>query len=96
MPSSSTANDKVIADIRNFLAAPGVDSDDVQITLKSAEGADEGQTFDLSDPNNKLRMFKIDISVPFDSISSFPVTFMDSQVLRASLTMRAGNTALVD
>jgi hypothetical protein len=96
VPVPSTPNQKVTEDIRNFLAAAGIPAADVTISITSAEGENAGQAFILSDPDNKLRLFTIEATIPFESVSSFPVTFMQGQVIKATLTMRAGNTALLD
>jgi Flp pilus assembly protein TadG len=96
LPQGTTANDKVIKDIRNFLTAAGLDGSKIEINIESAEGSDAGQTFDLSKPANNLRLFKISAKVPFKDSTSFPATLMKNRDVSASLTFRAGRTNLVN
>jgi Flp pilus assembly protein TadG len=89
---NSTPNQKVIDDIKNFLAASGIPANQITVSITSAEGKDEGQTFDLSDENNKLRLFRITASVPFSAVSAFPSNFMTGQTITASLVFRTGGS----
>lgn len=95
VPDGTTINQKVIKDVRNFLTASGLPGDDFTITITSAEGTDEGQTFDLSDPDNELRMFKIEASVDFSDVNEYPSHFMAGQEIKAAIVFRAGRVQLV-
>mgnify|MGYP002626104234 CR=1 FL=1 len=88
----TTPNQKVIDDIKNFLAASKIPADQASVTITSAEGSDEGQTFDLADPANKLRLFRITASIPFSAVSTFPSNFMNGQTITASLVFRTGGS----
>jgi Flp pilus assembly protein TadG len=92
LPANTTANQKVIGDIKNFLAASGIPSSAVTVSITSAEGNDEGQTFDLNAPANKLRLFRITASVPFSAVSTFPANFMNERTIAASLVFRTGGS----
>lgn len=96
VPDGTTANDKITSDIRNFLTAAGMPGDQVGITITSAEGDDIGQTFDLADTDNRLRLFKITATVPYSSVSAYPAHFMDGHSVNASIVMRAGRVTLLD
>ena len=91
-----TANQKVISDIRNFLVASGLPGNDMTISITHAEGASEGQTFVLSDPENRNKLFKIQVAVPYSDVSNLPATFMKDQSLVASIVLRAGRVTLID
>lgn len=96
LPEGTTPNQKVIGDIRNFLVASGVPASDAEVTITSAEGPDEGQPFDLADPDNNLRLFRISVAIDYDSVSTYPANFMGEQRLRASLVFRAGRVHLMN
>lgn len=96
VPDGQTANQKVMDDIRNFLVASGLPGDDIELSITSAEGADEGQNFDLADPDNQYRLFRIDASIPYDSVATFPSTFMGGQEITASLVFRSGRVSLIN
>jgi hypothetical protein len=91
VPSGVTPGDKVISDIRNFIDAAAVPGDKVSITLTSADGPDAGQSFSLADPNNTGRLFRVTVSIPYESVSYMPVFFMKGRNLAAVLVLRAGN-----
>jgi hypothetical protein len=66
----------------------------VQITITSADGSDAGAAFDLSDPDNNLRLFRISAEIDYDDVSSFPATFMQGQTITAALVFRTGRVTL--
>ncbi len=92
LPENVTPNQKIKNDIRNFLKAAGLPGDDVVLTITSAEGGDAGAEFDLSDPENRLRLFRIEATIDYENVSAFPIQFMEGRALRQSLTFRAGRT----
>lgn len=92
LPDGVTPNEKVEDDIRNFLKAAGLPGDDVELTITSVQGDDAGQPFDLSDSANRLRLFRIEATIGYEHVSSFPIEFMEGKTLRQSLTFRAGRT----
>ena len=94
IPNGKTPNQKIIDDIRHFITASGLDGDDVEITITAAEGSDAGGNFDLSDPDNNLKLFRISAEVDYKNVSSFPATFMKGQTITASLVFRAGRVTL--
>ncbi|HCS53611.1 TadE family protein [Rubinisphaera sp.] len=96
VPEGQSPNDKVIRDIRNFLKAGGYPGDDITITLTSADGNDAGQTFDLADPANERRLFKIEATIPFEQISTFPHGLMRGRNITARIVMRAGRISLMN
>lgn len=95
VPDGVTTNDKVIDDVSHFLAAAGIPADDVTLTITSAEGEDEGESFDLADPDNRLRLFKITAEVPYSAISLYPSHFMAGQSIKASIVFRAGRVQMM-
>lgn len=84
LPSGTTLNDKIILDIRNFLRASGIENDDTNLTVTitradDAEGVpldpmpnppSSGDNFDLSDPDNRNRLFRIGIEIPDGATST--------------------------
>lgn len=89
VPEGFTPNSKVISDVRNFLTASGLPGSEAVIQITSAEGNDMGEEFDLTDPSNNYRLFKISIEIAYEEISTFPSTFMHGQTLTSELTFRA-------
>lgn len=93
---NETPNQKVIRDIKNFLTAAGYPGDSVTVTITSAEGTDVGETFNLGNPDNEMRLFKLEATIPYEQISSFPHGFMKGRDVRSHLVMRAGRISLMN
>lgn len=87
-------NDKVISDIKNFLAASGIPSEDVTLSITHAEGSSQGQLFDLADADNMNQLFQISASIDYSDVSSYPAHVMSGQTIVASITLRAGRIQL--
>ncbi|MCA8985706.1 MAG: pilus assembly protein [Planctomycetaceae bacterium] len=96
LAESESPNTKIIRDIQNFMTAAGYPGDQIAITITSVEGTDEGQTFDLGNPDNEMRLFKIEASIPYEQVSSFPHGFMQGRDVAARLVMRAGRISLMN
>lgn len=96
IPDGMTPNQKVIADIRNFLIASGVPHENLEISITSAQGDDAGEPFDLADPDNKNRFYKIRASIPYDDVSFVPGSALDGEGISAELIMRAGRIRLMN
>ena len=95
LQSGQTINQKVIKDIQNFLTAEKIDGSKVTITITQADGNNVGSAFDLGDPTNNLKMFKIQASVPYSAICSvnfFPTT---KTTISASVVYRKGKNTIV-
>lgn len=86
-----TTNSKMISDVKNFLASSGVDPNQVQVTVTDAES---GGPFDLDDPGNDLKLFKVEISVPYSSVSYTPVSQSNDFSMTASIIFRNGRATL--
>ncbi|MBS0205990.1 MAG: pilus assembly protein [Planctomycetes bacterium] len=95
LQSGQSINQKVINDIQNFLTAEKIDGTKVTITITAADGASAGTAFDISDPANQLKMFKIHAVVPYSAISS--VTFFPhtNNTISASIVYRMGKNTMV-
>jgi hypothetical protein len=81
----------MISDVKNFLASSGIDPADIQVTVTDAE---TGDPFDLDDPANDLKLFKVEITVPYSSISYTPVNQAHDFPMTAAITFRNGRATL--
>jgi Flp pilus assembly protein TadG len=91
LADGETTNSKLIEDVKNFLASSGIDPDDVQVTVTDAEN---GGPFDLDNPANDLKLFKVEISVPYSGISYTPVSEANDFSMMASIVFRNGRATL--
>jgi hypothetical protein len=90
-PGQST-NAKLIQDVKNFLASSGLDPADISVAVNDHENP--SSTFDLDDPDNDLKLFDVEISVPYSSVSFSPVSASQDFSMKASITFRNGRATL--
>jgi Flp pilus assembly protein TadG len=91
LAAGQTTNAKMIADVKKFLASSGIDPADVQVTVTDAE---TGDPFDLDDADNDLKLFKVEISVPYSGVSYTPVSQANDFSMSASIIFRNGRATL--
>jgi len=60
-------NDKITADVRNFLNSVGLPGDDANVLITSAEDPD--LPIDLDDPAYDLELFRLRVELPYSSIN---------------------------
>lgn len=96
LPTGMTLNDKIILDVRNFLRASGIQNDENNLVITITQAEDEngipldpmpnppssGSNFDLSDPANRNRLFRIGIEIPEGAMNS---TLSDIMNLEGSM-----------
>jgi Flp pilus assembly protein TadG len=90
--AGQTANQKLVSDVKNFIASAGISKNDVAVSVVDAEHPQ--QTFDLDDPDNDLRLFEIRVVVPYAKVSISPVKHYHQYNLTAALTFRNGRASL--
>lgn len=95
VPAGSTANEKVIQDIRNMLTASGTNGDLVDIAITYADGASAGQPYDLTEHKHDLLLFRITAEVNYSDVSFFPLRTMDGRSVTASLVFRQGRSQMI-
>ena len=87
-----TSNQKLIEDVKNFLASSGVEKDDVNVEILDYE--DLSQTFDLDDPANDLRLFQVEVSIPYSSVSYSSVSEGSDYAMKGVIVFRNGRATL--
>jgi hypothetical protein len=87
-----SANDKLIEDVKNFLASNGIPRDDISVEVNDYEDSDV--EFDLDDPANDLRLFEVSISVDWSSVSLTPVPSGQDHPLTARVIFRNGRATI--
>lgn len=87
-----TANQKLMNDVKNFLASNGVPKDAITVSVKSH--ANPTADFDLDDPANDLKLFDVNISVNFSAISLQPVAAGDDYALHSKVVFRNGRATI--
>ncbi len=86
-----SSSDKIEADIRTFLDLNNLPGDEVQVTITDVVTE---STFDFDDPASKLKLFKIHLEVPFESISYLPAYFTATSNLTTDVVFRNAETTI--
>lgn len=92
MQPGQTLNDKVIEDVKNTLTAEGLPGNQMTISITGSDGS---SAFDLSDPNNDMKYFKISVSVPYSIVNTNNFLPNTLSQLSASIVFRKGRSSLV-
>ena len=90
--NGETSNSKITDDVKTFLASAGVPQGNVQVNIVDHD--DPTQTFDLDDPANDLKLFEVEITVPFSSVSYTPVSTSNDYDLSGSIVFRNGRAVV--
>ena len=91
---NESATDKLVDDVKNFLASNGIDQEDITVEVKDYENPD--QDFDLDDPANDLKLFEVRITVNWSDMSLTPVGSVDDYPLVAKVVFRNGRATISD
>jgi Flp pilus assembly protein TadG len=89
-----SANDKLIEDVKNFLASNGISKEGITVEIKDHENP--SNDFDLDDPDNDLRLFEVRVSVDWSDMSLTPVATSDDHALVAVVVFRNGRATISD
>lgn len=92
LEEGDSTNAKLIADVRGFLVSSGLSAEALAISISDAENP--GQPFDLDDPDNDLKLFRVDISIPFSAVSYLPLHAGQDYPLEGAIIFRNGRATL--
>ncbi|MEX0792065.1 MAG: TadE family protein [Pirellulaceae bacterium] len=88
------SNDKIIRDIKNNLAAAGMDPDKVEVAIEIPN--QPGDEFDLDDPANDLGLFQVRISIPYGDVSSLQIPGNSDYSLSSAVVFRNTRSTIVN
>ena len=94
MLGGKTANQKLIDDVKNYLASNNINPDKVAVKVTAADNPDHD--FNLDDPANDLELFQVSVEVPYSDISYTPVSDANDYSLNSALTFRNGRAVVAD
>jgi Flp pilus assembly protein TadG len=93
IPEGESTNEKITADVINYLEASGIPSGfaDVDILSVPASGG-TAVPFDFEDPANHLQNFQVRVSIPYSAVSNCPPQvlgyFSPTELIVAQATFR--------
>jgi len=89
---NQSANQKLIQDVKNFLASNGIPQNKITVSVKSHDSPSDD--FDLDDSANDLKLFDVNVSVNFSEVSLQPVTAGNDYALSAKVVFRNGRATI--
>jgi Flp pilus assembly protein TadG len=92
MLQNQTANQKLITDVKNYLASNNIDPSAVVVSVVKASNPEED--FNLDDPDNALDLFQVRVEVPYSKVCYTSLKKPDDYNLSAVLTFRNGRAPL--
>ncbi len=93
MPDTGqTGNQKLENDIKAFLASNGIPNDAVTVHVKDFENPNTD--FDIDNPDNDLRLFKVSVLVNYSAVSYTPVASASDYTMTAAVVFRNGRSTL--
>ena len=92
VPEDMTTNQKMTQDIKTFLESNGIDPDGVTVEVKDHEQPTED--FDIDDPDNDLRLFEVQVSVDYSSVSYASVDAGSDYALVGKVVFRNGRATI--
>jgi len=90
--SGQTTNQKMIEDVKNMLAANGIDRDNIEVEIKDAENPE--LDFNLDDPANDLRLFEVRVSIDYANANLLPFGSGGNHALSANVVFRNGQSTI--
>ncbi len=90
--NGQTSNQKVVQDVKNFLATYSIDPNDVSVHVK--DHSSPTSDFNLDDPSNNLKLFDVTVSVNYSKVSLQPVSANNDYALSATVTFRNGQATI--
>jgi Flp pilus assembly protein TadG len=89
--AGQTTNAKVTQDVKNILAATGIDPSKINVSIVSHDNP--SASFDLDSTANSLKYFELKISVPYSATSSFVPDDLVHVNLQSKVVFRNAKTA---
>jgi hypothetical protein len=92
LANGQTSNQKLIQEVKNFLATYGIPQSDVTVAAK--DHANPTTDFNLDDPKNDLKLFDVKVSVNYSKVSLTPVPTNKDYALAAKVVFRNGKASI--
>lgn len=83
-----TINDKLVNDVKNYLASTGIPREEITVEIKDHENP--GADFNLDDPANALKLFDVNVKVDYSAVRYSKINLQADYTLNGSVTFRNG------
>lgn len=85
IPDGESTNEKIADDIKNFLEMQGIEPDDIEVSILDA---DTDEDFDLDDPENNFKLFKLRVEIPYSEWLSTYLSDDDDLTMAGEIVFR--------
>jgi len=92
LANGQTSNQKLVQEVKNFMATYNVSPSDVTVTVK--DHANPTADFNLDDPANDLKLFDVKVSVNYSKVSMMPVSPNNDYGLVGKIVFRNGKATI--
>jgi Flp pilus assembly protein TadG len=92
VPNGQTTNQKLIDDVKNFLATSNIPKTAITVTVK--DHTTPTKDFNLDDAANDLKLFDVKVSVNFSAVSLEPTPSSSDFALNGAVTFRNGRATI--
>jgi Flp pilus assembly protein TadG len=92
LASGQTSNQKLVQEVKNFLATYGLSPNDVTVTVK--DHTNPTSDFNLDNPANDLKLFDVKVSVNYSKASLTPVSANSDYALTGKVVFRNGKATI--
>ncbi|HEX3600300.1 MAG TPA: TadE family protein [Lacipirellulaceae bacterium] len=90
--TGQTANQKLINDVKNYLATEDIPKSAITVAVK--DHVNPTADFNLDDPANDLKLFDVKVSVKFSAVSLEPTPANNDFSLNGGVTFRNGRATI--
>jgi Flp pilus assembly protein TadG len=88
---NQSTNQKISSDVLNILSSCGLPKNKIKVSITEVD--DSSQQFDLDDPANDLRLFQLQVELPYSDINKFEVPGAEKYTLGARVVFRNSRAA---
>jgi Flp pilus assembly protein TadG len=92
LANGQTSNQKLVQEVKNFLATYGLSANDVNVTVK--DHTNPTSDFNLDDPKNDLKLFDVNVSVNYSKVSLTPVSVNSDYGMTGKVVFRNGKATI--
>jgi Flp pilus assembly protein TadG len=92
LADGQSSNQKLVQEVKNFLATYNIDPNDVTVTVK--DHTNPAADFNLDDPANDLKLFDVNVSVDHSKVSMMPVSTNSDYALTGKIVFRNGKATI--
>lgn len=92
IPEDTTANQKLVSDVKTMLESNGIPRDGITVEVKHHD--DPTADFDIDDPDNDLKLFEVRVAVDYSAVSYTAVSAGSDYAMTGKVVFRNGRATI--